>query len=115
MSRILTLLAVAVIATVCHSVNAQKMMVVDREYRADLKVCEVTTPSRADLIVYVTDREYQAAGNEGNWMFVDREYRADFKIFWVDREYRADLKVYFTNNRSQAGWRDTGKKHLLYK
>ena len=99
MSRILTLLAVAVIATVCHTVNAQKMMVVDREYRADLKICEVTTPSRADLIVYVTDREY----------------RADFKIFWVDREYRADLKVYFTDNRSQAGWRDTGKKHLLYK
>lgn len=94
---------------------AQKIMVVDREYRADLKVMEVSTPSRADLIVYVTDRDYQAQGNEGTWMYVDRDYRADFKIIWVDREYRADLKVFITDRRSQAGWRDTSKKHLLQK
>lgn len=94
---------------------AQMIMVVDRSYRADLTVCEVSSPTRADLIVYVTDRDWQADGNEGVWKYVDRDYRADFKVMFVDREYRADLRVYFTDRRTGAGWRDTRKKHLLEK
>ncbi len=108
-------LIVGIAAFLAPAISAQKIMVVDRSYRADFTVCEVSSPSRADLVVYVTDRDWQADGNEGVWKYVDRDYRADFKVMFVDREYRADLKVYFTDRRTQAGWRDNAKKHLLEK
>jgi hypothetical protein len=40
--------------------------------------------------------------------------QAKKKIFFVDYENQADLKIYFVNYEKQAGWRNSGKKQLMY-
>jgi len=68
-----------------------KIYVTDKEYKADLKVCEVRD-YKADMKYWVTDKEYKAKG-DAKWCYVKQEYKADKKICWVKQEYKADLKV----------------------
>lgn len=105
----------AIALIVALGAPAQKIFRTNAAYSADLKVCEVNRESRADLVVYVTDKAYKAKAeeNKGIWFFTDRAYNADKKVFFVDHEYQADLRVYFTDKPYRAGWR-TNKRHLLY-
>lgn len=97
----------------CASAYGQKVCVVDREYRADVKVYVEDREYRADLLVYETDRPDRAAGNKGIWYFEDTDFRADKKIIFVDSPDRADLKICFVDREYQAGWKKSSKKHLM--
>ena len=66
-----------------------KIYVTDKEYRADLKVCEVKE-HRASMLYWITDKEHKAKESY-KWCYV-KEHKADKKICWV-KEHRADLKV----------------------
>ena len=92
---------------------AQKVYDTHTESRADVKIFVVDKDYRADLIVYTTNVDHRAKGNKGIWFFEHNESRANKKICFVNNEYRADLKVFFTNTESRAGWKNFGKKVLL--
>ena len=87
----------------CLASHAQKVFSVDREYQAD-------------LVVFKTDKRYEASQkeNKGVWFFTNAGYEADKKLFFVDQEYKADLKVYFTDLKYKVGWRHNDKKHVMY-
>ena len=68
-----------------------KIYITDKEYKADVKVCEVKD-YKADMKYWVTDKEYKAK-DDSKWCYVKQEYKADKKIWWTDKEYKADLKV----------------------
>lgn len=72
-----------------------------------MKVFVVDAEYKADLVVYKTDKEYQAKKeeNKGVWFITDKQHRADKKVFFVEREYQADLKVFFTDKEYRAGWK----------
>jgi hypothetical protein len=53
-------------------------------------------------------------GNNGKWFFTDYVNQASKKIFFVDYENQADLKIFFVSNENQAGWKNSGKKQLMY-
>ena len=94
-------------------VNAQKVFDTPSESRADVKVFVVDKDYRADLIVYATNTASRANGNKGIWFIEHTESRANKKICFVNSESRADLKVFFTNTESRAGWRNQDKKILM--
>ena len=110
--KILILLCILMCA---GSAKAQKVFDTHNESRAQVKVYVVDRDYRADLIVYTTNNASRARkeDNKGIWFIEHVESRADKKICFVDREYRADLKVYFTNQESRAGWKNKDKKHLM--
>ena len=93
--------------------NAQKVYDTHNESRAQVKVFVVDKDYRADLIVFTTNTEHRAKGNRGIWFIEHNESRADRKICFVNNESRADLKVYFTNTESRAGWKNPDKKCLM--
>ena len=67
-----------------------KIYVTDKEYKADLKVCEVKD-HKADMKYWITDKDSKAK-EDAKWCYVEKEYKADKKICWV-KEHKADLKV----------------------
>ena len=97
-----------------QDVYAQSVYTVKYESQADVKVYVVDYESQADLLVFKQKYESNADGNEGNWYFSDYESQADKTIFFVDYESQADLKIYFVDYESRAGWKNSGKKHLMY-
>ena len=92
--------------------NAQKVIKVEYESQADLKVYVVDYESQCDLKVYFVEYESQAK-KDGLWYVVKYETQADYKIFFVEYESQADLKIFFVPYESQAGWKDLQKQYLL--
>lgn len=94
--------------------RAQKIFISENKITADVTVFVVNRESRADLLVYVTDRSYTSGldNNEGIWYFVERRYQAD-KTIAYGSEYNSDLKIMFTDKKYRAGWRNEEKRHLL--
>ena len=112
MKRIpLLLLAMIILSSVTR---AQKVFSVDYSSQADVKVFVVKYESQADLKVYKEKYESQAGDNDGKWFFTEYSSQAKKKIFFVDYESQADLKIFFVDYESQAGWRNNGKKSLMY-
>lgn len=35
-------------------------------------------------------------------------------MFFVNYKSEADIVIYFTDYKSEAGWRNNSKKHLMY-
>ena len=70
--------------------------------------------SQSDLKVYKVSYPSQAINNEGLWYFVKYESQSDKIIHFVDYASHADLKIFFVKYKSQSGWNNTQKKHLLY-
>ena len=87
-------------------------------------IYQADSRSQASVVVYVTDNRSQADlvvyessslpyGNEGLWFFTDNRARAKNYVYFVSNRSQADLVIYMTNNRSQAGWINSSKKHLI--
>lgn len=87
----------------------QKICSFDHGYQVDAGY-------KADLVFYMTDREYRAKKeeNKGIGFITDKVYRADKKVFLINREYRSDIKLFFTDKEYCAGWKKNNKKPLMY-
>ena len=92
---------------------SQKIFVVENASQADVKIMTVDYLSQADVSVYKEEIVSQVKGNRGIWHFTDIQSEADKKVMFVEFASQADLKVYFVDYRSQAGWVNKKKAHLL--
>lgn len=93
--------------------KAQKVFKVDSQFDADVKIYETDVKSDADLIVFKVSSKFDTGGNRGHWYFVDTRSEADKKVFFVSSQFDADVKVYFTDIRSEAEWKNAGKKNFF--
>ena len=59
-------------------------------------------------------REKYDANKDGLWHFVSSKYDADKKVYFVDSKYDADLIIYYASSKYDAGWRASGKKHVMH-
>ena len=50
-----------------------KIYVTKKEYKADIKVCEVSE-YKADIKYWVTDKEHKSKRIDCKWFFVDKEH-----------------------------------------
>ena len=94
-------------------VYSQKLFTVDYASDSDFKVIVVEHASQADIKVYLEEVVSQVQGNRGIWHFTNIRSDADKKVLFVKYQSQADLKIYFVEYRSQAGWINENKKHLL--
>jgi hypothetical protein len=81
--------------------KAQKIHLVDKDYKTDLKVFVVSSDYKADLLVYKVSSDYKAGNNYGKWFFTNAAYKADLKIYFVESDYK-------------AGWKNKSKIHIMY-
>jgi hypothetical protein len=94
--------------------NAQKVISVNYQNQADIKVFVVDYANQADLKVFKVDYRNQAKGNKGLWFFTEYLNQANKTVFFVDYQNQADLKIFFVSYLNQAGWVNHSKKQLLY-
>ncbi|MDA7558531.1 DUF6150 family protein [Flavobacteriaceae bacterium] len=80
---------------------AQKIVSVEYESQAEVKIYVVEYESQCDLKVHKVEYESQAKGNEGLWYF-------------TNFASQADLKIYFVPYKSKAGWKNKKYMPLLY-
>ncbi|NDJ26796.1 hypothetical protein DMB95_01855 [Campylobacter sp. MIT 12-8780] len=75
---------------------------------AKIKCCEVTSEHRADILVYVVDKDYKAK-NDALWFYTDNENSASSTITWVKNESSAQLKVMFVDKDYKAKWKSSNQ------
>ena len=61
-----------------------KIYVTKKEYKADIKVCEVSE-YKADIKYWVTDKEHKSKRIDCKWYFVDKEHKAEKKNMFCKR------------------------------
>ena len=108
-----TLILLIVLAFSSYSF-AQKVVSVEYQNQANVKVFVVEYENQADLKVFKVKYDNQAGDNDGKWFFTDYANQAQKKIFFVKYVNQADLKIYFVDYENQAGWKKLNKKHMLY-
>jgi hypothetical protein len=85
-----------------------RIYLVDKDYKADVKVFEVNHKDEADLLYCLVDKDTKAQG-DALWYYVDKDYDATCKVFCVDHDYNADLKIFRVNNYNEAKWQNNHK------
>ena len=96
------------------SISAQVVFETEYFSHSDVNVFVSQNRDIADLLVYKVDRPDAAGENNGVWYFTENKDEAVRKIYFVKYTNRADLIIYFVDNKSQAGWKNEGKKYLMF-
>lgn len=76
---------------------------------AEIKVIPVHSKGEADLLVFVSDKKFDAKGKDEIWFYTDSKANASAKIFFVKNKGEADLKVFFVKNKGEAGWKKSNE------
>ena len=79
---------------------------------ADLQVYRAMVRSEAALVVFETQNRWDAT-TAPIWAYTDIASDADHVVFICDNPWDAHLIIYGTDIRSDAGWQNADKQHLL--
>lgn len=84
--------------------SGQSFHIVDRPFKAHLKVYFTDKEYDADILVYVSNYPFRAKGRDEVWHYSEQEYNADTMIYPVEQPYLADLKVCIVDKEYRARW-----------